>query len=238
MQERTAEVQKVQVLQAIFLPRKAFCRFTECGEMAGVVPRLVGLSLLSAMIAGTSAYVSRFYFDMPVTSFLPQHWPFRELIFDVFTVAVSAAAGLLQPFAVLAVMAFIFLIFFKEIGYKQLFIVELYLQTIALIGAFIAGIMAALFPFVRGYYLSLGAVTQLFTDSIFINAFFGGLSIFTIWKVYVQYWAYRGASSYSTASIVWKLVLLNVFFLLIIGGWTMAAGKWIGYLERLPLLLD
>lgn len=221
MEEIDTQVHRVSLLRGITKPKEEFEGWREAEKIEGLGWRLVVLSIVSAIVAGLVAY-----FGTEVLHILqktPSHMQVpgtAKGIVQGMAVGGAAFGGLVTPVIIMLVMALIFFIFFSDIGYKKLFAIELYLQLIGLIGAIVSGILMAVFQMTTKSFLNLGAITQLLTSNAFINGFCGGISIFLIWKLYVQINAYRYASAKSTSTVTWTLIILNIVFLLIAAGFS------------------
>lgn len=214
-------VHRIHLLKGITNPQETFAGLQEADRVSGMGLRLVALSIVSAIIGGAASYVASGVLGM--TGQLQEQLQQAGLevsqeAIQSFAMTTGVIGGLLSPVIVMAVAALIFLIFFSDIGYKKLFAVELYLQTITVIGSFVGLLLMLLFQTEYGAsVLGLGSFTRLFTDAGFINSFFGGITIFLVWKLFVQINAYRHASSKTMNYIVWTLIILNIIYLLVFG---------------------
>lgn len=219
MEELNSQVHHVRLFRGITKPGEEFEGLREAERVVGLGWRIVVISVITAIAAGLVTYYGIHFLHVTAqTGNLPNSNPIPKGLVQGMAIGSAAFGGLFEPIVVMLIMALIFWIFFNRIGYKKLFAIELYLQFISLIGTIVSGILMIIFQSAAKSYLNLGAITQLFSGSVFINGFFGGISIFLIWKLYVQIHAYRHASVKSSRTVIWTLILLNIVFLLIIGG--------------------
>ncbi|HET7581059.1 MAG TPA: YIP1 family protein [Bacillales bacterium] len=238
MEETDTQVHHVRLLKGIIKPSEEFAGMREADRIEGLGWRVVVLSIFSGIFAGLTVYILQALgladeinkqFQMSGT----QAAEMNEQVSRAFTLVTGIFGGLVGPVITMAVAALIFLIFFSDIGYKKLFAIELYLQFIGLIHAVVAMILIFVFQSYSDSFLNLGAITQLFTENLFINSFFGGISIYLIWKVYVQIKAYCHSSKKSMSYIAWTLVILNIVFLLIAAGFAVLGQQMVDQLQQI-----
>ncbi|HEX7063977.1 MAG TPA: YIP1 family protein [Bacillales bacterium] len=239
MEETSSQVHRVRLLRGIIRPKEEFESLREADKIEGMGWRLVVLSLLSAIFAGLSVYIVQALglaaeinkrFEISGSQMSESNVELGQ----TFALASGVFGGLVGPVITMAVAALIFLIFFSDIGYKKLFTIELYLQCISLINTIVALILILIFQTYSETFLNLGAISQLLTDDIFINAFFSGISIFLIWKLYVQINAYYKVSTRTPAFIVWTPIILNLVLLLVIAGFGVLGHQMMEQLEQMP----
>ncbi|HET7580316.1 MAG TPA: Yip1 family protein [Bacillales bacterium] len=229
------QVHHIHLFKGIMKPNEEFRDLREAEEVKGLGWRLVVLSVVNAIIAGVAGYVATQVLNITTqTSGKLNNPEMPQELVQGMAIGGAAIGGLVQPVIVMAIMALIFLIFFSDIGYKKLFAVELYLQLIGLIGGIVSGILMVVFRSGTQSFLNLGAITHLITDNAFINGFFGGISIFLIWKVYVQINAYRQASRKSSSSVAWTLIIINIVFMLILGGLALLGQQMTEFFQHMP----
>ncbi|HET7615461.1 MAG TPA: hypothetical protein VFK27_00795, partial [Bacillales bacterium] len=147
MEESNHPVHRVRLLRGITKPNKEFAGWGEAEKVVGLGWRTVVLSFVSAIVAGGAGYAAIQVLGVRQENLAPPGGDFQmsEQVMQWIAVGTGAIGGLIDPIIVMAVMALIFLIFFSDIGYKKLFAVELYLQTIAVIGGIVTGILMIVF---------------------------------------------------------------------------------------------
>ncbi|HEU5139548.1 MAG TPA: YIP1 family protein [Bacillales bacterium] len=239
MEETRLQVHQVRLLKGITKPNEEFENMREADKIEGLGWRLVVLSIVSAIFAGLSVYFIQALglademnkrFEISGSQMSESNVELGQ----TFALASGVFGGLVGPVITMVIGALIFLIFFSDIGFKKLFAIELYLQVIGLINTIVALILILIFQTYSGTFLNLGAITQLLTDDIFINSFFGGISIFLIWKLYVQINAYAKISTKSPAFIVWTPIILNLVWLLVLAGFGVLGHQMMEQLEQMP----
>lgn len=207
----------VNLFKGILKPKEEFAKYREADNVNGIGWRIVVLSVISGLLGYALAYVASDV--LGITSSLQQSFQsaglqMSEETISTFTSVIGAITGFVTPIISMLFDALIALIFFSEVGYKKLFSIELYLAVISVIGSAVTLILMTIFKSSLPF-LSVGIITRLFTDQAFLNAFFGGITLFLIWQFYVRFVAYRNASSKSMTYIIWVLVILYVILLLL-----------------------
>ncbi|HET7658344.1 MAG TPA: YIP1 family protein [Bacillales bacterium] len=227
------QIHHIHLFRGITKPKEEFEGLLEAKSIHGLGWRIIVLSIVNAIVLGLIGFYATQNMNLPEAP--TQNPMFSQGIMKGIAVGGSAFGGLFSPIVTMLIMAAIFLIFFSDIGYKKLFAVELYLQLIGLIGTIVSGILMISLHLTQKSHLNLdlGAITSLFTDNLFINTFFTGISIFVIWKLYVQIQAYRKASTKSASRIAWTLILMNIAFLLINSGSSVSGQQMITKLQHL-----
>lgn len=220
MEEMDERVHYVNLIKGIIKPKEEFAGLREADRIIGLGWQLTALSVVNAIVG----YITtRMLYALDLVPDVSSQLQGSEAQMGQEATKMMAGAGaifggLVGPVVIMLIMALIFLIFFSEIGFKKLFTIELYLQFITLISSVVSLIFVLIFRENVKDVLSLGSFTKLFTHEAFVTAFFSGISIFLIWKLYVQITAYHQASSKSPSSVMWTLIILNIVFLLISGG--------------------
>ncbi|HET7580101.1 MAG TPA: YIP1 family protein [Bacillales bacterium] len=238
MEEPGWQVHRIRILRGLTRPYEEFKGIKEADQIKGSGWRLVVLSILSAIFAGLFFYIVQALglepevnqsFTINSSQMSESNVPLGKNIVLVGGIF----GGLVGPVITMVVGALIFLIFFSDIGFMKLFAIELYLQFIGLINTIVGLILIFVFQTYSKSFLNLGAITELFTENIFINTFFSGITIFLIWKLYVQIRAYRHASEKSSSYVVWTPILLNLLLLLAVAGFSVIGQQLVEQFQQM-----
>jgi hypothetical protein len=218
MEERIdIDRQRMNLLKGIIKPKKEFKKFAEAKKITGFGWRLVLLAILNAIIGAATAYVSYRLFGIPEETLQQLQNAGLEMTKEMIVIGNAILFGIVGLFLTLAIptiAALIYWIFFTAVGFKKLFIINMYVLVITLVASAVQLALLAVFKFEPTTYLSLGSFTRLLTDNAFLNAFFGGITIFLFWKVYILVTALQKVSIKSNSYVVFVFIMLNVLLLL------------------------
>lgn len=210
---------RVKLIKGIFIPGKVFEGLDEAEKTAGAGWRLLLLAIINTLIGAGTTYLSYRVFGLPeqmLQQFQQAQLPISEDTVLTASVVLGGITGLVLTFIVPTIGALIYWPFFRDAGFKKLFTINLYVFLITIIASSVQMALLPVFRFQPTSYLSLGSITRLLTDSVFVNTLFGGITIFLIWKFFVLITAVNRASKKSKTYVTTVFIILNVLLLLII----------------------
>lgn len=213
-------IHTVQLFKGLVNPKEEFSNMNQADNVAGLGWRIILLSVISAVIGGLSSrlLVVKLGVTANVQAQLQQAGiEINDQLLTTISTVSGVLTGLFAPIVTMLIAALFFLIFFSDIGYKKLFATELYLQVITVIASAVSLAMMMVLQ-TAGVTLSLGAITGIFLDSAYLNGIFAGITIFLIWKLFVQILAYRQLSERDSNYTFWVLIIINVILLMLFSG--------------------
>lgn len=207
----------VQVWRGLFKPEKTLHTLRESNSIHGYRLRLLILLLCSSIIFGFFFYIcSGEWLQMPeaVEMGLSSDQKFAASIMIGIGGALS---GLVLPFLLIGSNTLIFWAFFRDIGFKRLYVLQTYLFVIVLIG--IAANIPYMFAFGSTEMLSpfgIGPWMKAITDNVFLTSFSGWITIFFIWHLFATVKLLMESSLKTKRYIITVSIGLHTLFLIIL----------------------
>ncbi|MCF6136774.1 hypothetical protein [Pseudalkalibacillus berkeleyi] len=176
---------RVQVWRGLFKPEETIHTLRESKSIHGYRWRLLILLLCSSIIFGIT-----FYIQSAEWLLLPEAVKLDLTNDQKFAASIligigGGLSGIILPFLMIGSSALLLWGFFRDIGFKRLFVMNTYLFVIILIG------LAANLPFMYAFgsteMLSpygIGPWVKALTDHVFLTTMSGWITIFFIWHMY------------------------------------------------------
>lgn len=207
---------EVHILKSLVQPREHFGYIRRFSETEGFFLRFILICVVSGIFSGLSYFVSAEHLlNMPIMSEVKlNETHFRA---SKYLIAVAGGViGFIKPAAAVLFMTLVFLPFFRDVGFKKLFV----LQTIVYCVFILASVMKLPFQWMLHNYevlnpLSLGVIANYVSDNAFITSLFGFISVFTVWAFYLTYAGLKQASFKSSTYIITAVSLLYIGFMLL-----------------------
>lgn len=201
---------QVQIWKGLTSPYVSAHQINKAEKLNGIWKWTVQLLLISLILSGISAYLgigneslSKLIYDTTSSEFQTIKGLFA--IGQVVQSTVTTAILIFLP-------ALIFWIF-TDIEYYKLVVVQLFVAGIWLLEKivffplqFYFGLDHASSPF------SLGILAQYITDYQLLSHFFGEISLFSIWVMFIQYKYLRVITEKSPRIILLLIVSIQLFF--------------------------
>ncbi len=208
---------QVQVWKGLFSPQETLHTLRESTSIKGYRFRVLILLLCSSIVFGFLLYISApEWLKMPEATAM-QLTAEQKQAASIFIGIGGVISGLALPFLLIGASALLFWGFFRDIGFKKLFVLHTYLYVIILIG--IAANIPYMLAFGSTEMLSpfgVGPWVNAITDNVFLTSFFGWITIFFIWHIYASIKLLMEASLKSKW-YVWTVSLgLHLLFIVIV----------------------
>ncbi len=207
---------EVHILKSLVQPREQFGYFRRFNRAEGFFLRFLMICIVSAFMTAISYFLSAEHLlDMPIVKEV--NLTETKLQASKYLLMVAGGLiGLITPAVVISLMSIVFLPFFREVGFKKLFVLQSIVYCVFLISALIK------LPF-QGMLdtnevlspLSLGVIANYMTNNAFIISLFGFMSLFTVWAFYLTYTGLKQASYKSKTYIIAAVSLLYIGFILL-----------------------
>ncbi|MCF6409271.1 hypothetical protein [Pseudalkalibacillus salsuginis] len=178
---------QVQVWKGLFRPEETLHTLRESSSIQGYRLRVLILLLCSSLVFGFLFYISAAEWLKVPEAMAMELTAEQKQAASIYIGIGGAISGFALPFILIGASALSFWGFFRDIGFRKLFVLHTYLYVIILIG------LAANIP----YMLAFGSIEMLspfgvgpwvnaISDHIFLTSFFGWITIFFIWHIYAS----------------------------------------------------
>ncbi|WML46148.1 hypothetical protein [Neobacillus sp. PS3-40] len=141
--------------------------------------------------------------------------------YKLITSAVTGILGLFIPIVTITLFTIFSWIFFQELSFKKLFIVQTYSYVIGVVGQlgqvlimFSLGVDSLYSPF------GLASLSQSLFDSKYINSLMNCFTIFSVWSVVFQIISLKYLSTRSKKNIITVVILLNAVSWILLAAWS------------------
>ncbi|WP_257349233.1 hypothetical protein [Pseudalkalibacillus decolorationis] len=208
---------QVQVWKGIFKPKETVHTLRESTNLHGYRIRMLILLLSSTIVFGFLFYISAAeWLNMPEATEMKLSKEQQQAASILIGVC-GALSGLIIPFLFIGLAALSSWTFFRDIGYKKLFVLNTYLYVIVLVG------LTANLPFMLKFGstemlspFGLGPWVSLLTDNVFLYSLSGWITLFFIWHLYASTRLLQVASLKSNRYVRTVTILLHFGFIVIV----------------------
>ncbi|MDN4073766.1 YIP1 family protein [Fictibacillus terranigra] len=207
---------EVHILKSLVQPREQFGYFRRFNKAEGFFLRFLMICIVSAFLTAFSYFLSADHLlDIPMVKDV-KLTDNKLQASKYLLMAAGGLIGFITPAIIISCMSIVFLPFFREVGFKKLFVLQSIVYCVFLMSTFLKlpfqGMLntnAVLSP------LSLGVIANYATNNAFIISLSGFISVFTIWAFYLTYAGLKQASYKSKAYIIAAVSLLYIGFILL-----------------------
>lgn len=217
--EESILIHKIHLWKILYSPKEVFKELHRADEVEGWLSQFIVLLFVSGFLSSLNFYavimskhtssqdLEKMGFSQLNVQEIALFLSFTFMIVSIVTIIVS-----------IGVFTSILSLFFKEVGFKIIFIIVLYSVTTGVVHLLLELPLIFLLdynPLEYSFY-SLAYVIQDYTDSLFLPIFLNYLSIFTIWGLVILYLGLREFSRKSNviiATIIITVSLVLIFFM-------------------------
>ncbi|MFB4162132.1 hypothetical protein ACE1TF_19860 [Geomicrobium sp. JSM 1781026] len=205
-------IHSVKFLHGLFNTKAHFSTLKESEATKGLAWRLTVGALIIGLITVLSQFAVRDDM-MQVYQSMPGMGEEEASIFVSIMMALGGVFAVGASIVAILAIALVFWIFFREVGFKRLFIIFSYFIPIYIIVMLVDLPYYFLFGMEHLYSVTgLGYVAALLFEDSFFTHFFAQISLLVVWCFIVQLFALRVVSTKSTRYIV---ITSTVFYLLL-----------------------
>lgn len=207
----------VRLWHGLTRPKETVHTLRESENIEGYRFRLLILLLVSSIVFGLLFYISAAeWLDMPEARAMDL--TDGQRLAASFLIGVGGGVlGLILPFVLIGSAALSSWTFFRDLGFKKLFVLNTYLFVIVLVG------LAANIPFMLKFgsteMLSpygFGPWVKLLTDNVFLFSLAGWVTLFFIWHLIASTRLLQVASLKSNRYVYTVTIGLHVGFIVIV----------------------
>ncbi|WLD94841.1 hypothetical protein [Alkalihalobacillus sp. AL-G] len=207
----------VQIWKGLLRPKETVHTLRESTNIQGYRLRLLILLLCSSIVFGLLFYVnSEEWLNMPDARAMNLS-DGQQLAASILIGVGGAIAGLVIPFVLIGAGALSSWGFFRDLGFKKLFVLNTYLFVIILFG------LAANIPFMLKFGsteilspFGFGPWVKLLTDNVFLFTLAGWVTLFFIWHLIASTRLLHEASLKSSRYVYTVSIGLHVGFILVV----------------------
>ncbi|MBB6451028.1 hypothetical protein HNR44_003018 [Geomicrobium halophilum] len=210
----------VKYTKGLLNPQQHFSSLREAEGVKGIIWRTVVSALLIGVLTGVSMYLlsGQMSAELQAGGLSPDEAA-------VFTNIISVLNGIfVAGISVIGIViaALVFWIFFKDVGFKNLFIIFVYFLPIYVLVMLIDLPFIIYFDLEQGISMtSLGFIAEQIWDHSFFVMFFSQVSLWFIWCFLVQVFALKVNTAKSTRYIVTVTAIAYVMVMLLMAGISM-----------------
>ncbi|WP_349410186.1 hypothetical protein [Pseudalkalibacillus sp. SCS-8] len=207
----------VHVWRGLFKPEDTLHNLRESQSIHGYRLRLLILLFCSSIIFGLVFYIcAAEWLQMPEVVKLKLTAE-QEFSAAILIGIGGAIVGLIIPFLIIGSMTLSFWGFFRDIGYRKLFILHTYLFVIILVA--IAAHIPYMWAFGSTEILSpfgIGPWVKAVTNNVFLTTLAGWITLFSLWHLYTTVKLLMETSLKPKRYIYTVAIGLHVTFILIL----------------------
>lgn len=204
---------RIRLLKGIIYPKLIAYQLRQSEELRGLLPKsvlLIAFSILIAFFAGFYG-IGTESLSKELTIIKSSDFELHKLLFIIGKMIFAAIHPLLILFVPTAIFWTLTDLEFKKLLYMQMFVLFMLLidQWLDILFAIFLGINDYSSP------LSLGVLAQYVTDNEFLIYFFGCISIFQIWAIFLQIIYLRLMCDKGQRLIIVTVLSVNLLFWII-----------------------
>lgn len=201
---------RVQLLRGIVQPYIHSHQLKKAEHVHSVVLRSVLLLLAGVVVFGLGAYfgIGNETISKRIYEWSPAEFEARKVWFAVGQIIWGMTCTSFMIFF----PALLFWIL-TDLEYKKLVVLQLFVTAILLLEKgiqiplqLILGIEAHSSPF------SLGVIGQYITNQVFIVSLLGGVTLFKVWTIFLQYYYLKIVSTKTSKQLLIYILAINLFF--------------------------